>query len=77
MTNSGVHAVALPAADFRYAAAPAKHAQLPALRSLWSFLAFIGQLRARRDMSDLATQLAATRPELAASLREAARRDWV
>lgn len=45
-------------------------------RTLWNFFRVIGESRARNALRELAQQTAATRPELAAQLRQAARRSW-
>lgn len=47
-----------------------------AARSLWNYLKTVGENRARREMRLLARHSAVTRPELAASLRAAARQRW-
>jgi hypothetical protein len=57
-------------------AARLKAASLTACRGAWEFLKAVGQARARRDMLDVANSIAASRPELAARLRKAAREGW-
>lgn len=46
-------------------------------RGLWRALEAIGESRARSALSELAERAAVTRPELAASLRQAARKSWM
>jgi len=43
---------------------------------LWQFLSVIGESRARVSLRELARDTEASRPELAAQLRQAARRSW-
>lgn len=54
----------------------AKAAPEAAARSLWKYLATVGENRARREMRLVACHTAITRPALAASLRAAARQRW-
>lgn len=53
-----------------------KAATLTACRGAWEFLKAAGEVRARRDMFDVANSIAASRPALAARLRRAARESW-
>lgn len=46
-------------------------------RGLWRFMEVIGESRARQSLKELANHAEFTRPELAASLRQAARRSWL
>ncbi|QPF73594.1 hypothetical protein G8A07_12110 [Roseateles sp. DAIF2] len=46
-------------------------------RTLLRFAAMIGEGRARSELRELADRTEASRPELAASLRQAARRSWL
>lgn len=46
-------------------------------RGLWRFMEMIGESRARQSLKELAQHAEFTRPELAASLRQAARRSWL
>ncbi|HEX2010919.1 MAG TPA: hypothetical protein VJN44_08290, partial [Roseateles sp.] len=46
-------------------------------RGLWQFLSVIGESRGRSALRELAERSEPTRPELAASLRQAARRSWM
>jgi len=50
-----------------------KAASLTACRGAWEFLKAVGEVRARKDILDVAKSIAASRPELAARLRRAAR----
>ena len=50
-----------------------KAASLTACRGAWEFLKAVGEVRARKDMLDVAKSIAVSRPELAARLRRAAR----
>lgn len=54
-------------------AARLKAASLRACSAVWTFLQVLGHARARRDMLDVANSIEASRPELAAQLRRAAR----
>ena len=45
-------------------------------RSTWNWLGMFGQERARGELLRMANGCADTRPELAAQLRAAARRNW-
>ncbi len=47
------------------------------LRAVWTALESVGRARARRQMLQLAHDVQASRPELAAQLRQAARRGWL
>jgi len=47
-----------------------------AARNLWNILSAVGEARARRELLTLARHSETTRPELAASLRAAARHGW-
>jgi hypothetical protein len=48
-----------------------------ALRAAWVALESVGRARARREMLRLAHEVQASRPELAAQLRRAARQSWL
>lgn len=56
-------------------------ARAPAARgffgSLWLALEAIGHARGRAELVRLADRVAATRPEFAAQLRQAAKRGWL
>ena len=47
------------------------------LRTVWSALESVGRARARRQLLQLARDVQASRPELAAQLRQTARRGWL
>lgn len=57
-------------------AASSKAAGLAAIHGAWDFLKAVSEVRIRSDMLATADQIAATRPELAARLRLAARENW-
>jgi hypothetical protein len=54
-------------------AARLRTAILAACQGVWAFLKAVGQARARREMLEVADSISASRPELAARLRKAAR----
>lgn len=47
------------------------------LRAVWSALESVGRARARRQLLQLARDVQASRPELAAQLRQTARHGWL
>lgn len=47
------------------------------LRAVWTALESVGRARARRQLLQLAHDVQASRPELAAQLRQAARHGWL
>lgn len=47
------------------------------LRAVWTALESVGRARARRQLLQLAHDIQASRPELAAQLRQTARRGWL
>ncbi|NML18720.1 hypothetical protein [Azohydromonas caseinilytica] len=48
-----------------------------ALRAAWNLLERLGRARARREMLQVARELQASRPELAAQLRRTATQSWL
>jgi hypothetical protein len=48
-----------------------------ALRAIWTGLESLGRARARREVLQLARDVQASRPELAAQLRRTARQSWL
>lgn len=47
------------------------------LRTVWTILESLGRARARREMLQLARDVQASRPELAAQLRRSATQSWL
>lgn len=47
------------------------------LRAVWTALESVGRARARRQLLQLAQDIQASRPELAAQLRQTAKRGWL
>ena len=47
------------------------------LRGVWTALESVGHARARQQLLQLAREVQASRPELAAQLRQSARQGWL